>query len=113
MTLKDRILDDRTRVFLNPEHFAQTHTWEGVDFLCVTDDEIALKRKNNNISDIGWDNNTAQTMVYVRVEDFPTSPVPNVQGFFDGKPMKILEVHEDAGMYSILLSAYEPRGMML
>ncbi|MCE5342211.1 MAG: hypothetical protein LLF96_01295 [Eubacteriales bacterium] len=113
MTLKDRIAEDNSRVFLNPDHFAETHTWNGRSFLCVTDDEMAMKRKNNNVNDISWDNNTAETMVYTRVSDFPGRAQPNDQGFFDRKPMKILQVQEDAGMYSILLSACEPREVAL
>ena len=109
MSLTERIKADRRRVFMNAKHFAEEHTWNGTAFLCVTDDEAALKRKNNNVVDISWDNNTRETLVYVPVEDFPGRAVPNESGFFDNKPMKILQVNEDMGMYCLALVNYDPK----
>lgn len=105
MALKDRLLDDLLRVFLNAEHFATTHNWNGTDFLCVTDEEAALKRKNNNVVDISWDNNTHEILVYVAKTAFPGTPVVNQQELFDGMPMKLLQVQEDMGMLAILFVA--------
>ena len=105
MALKDRIKDDLTRVFMQEEHFSERHTWNGRTFMCVTDDEAALKRKNNNVNDISWDNNTTETLVYVPEENWPGRAVPNEHGFFDRKPMKILQVQNDMGMLAILLVA--------
>ena len=58
IALKYRILLDNHRIFMNQDHFAETHTWNGVPFVCVPDDNEAMKRKNNNVVDIGWDGNT-------------------------------------------------------
>ena len=41
MSLKDRIYADRSRVFMQMEHFADEHTWNGISFVCVTDEEAA------------------------------------------------------------------------
>lgn len=105
--LADRIERDITRTFVRRGHghFESEHTWNGVPFTCVTDEEAALKRKNNNVVDVGWDNNTTETLVYVPRESFPGRPEPNEHGFFDNKPMKILQVNEDMGMLAILLVA--------
>jgi len=111
MALKDRIEADRTRVFLQSRHFAETHTWNGKPFLCMTDEEAALKRKNNNVNDISWDNNTMETLVYVREEDFPGHAVPNEHGYFDRVPMKILQVQNDMGMLAIVLVTNAPRSV--
>ena len=112
MSLKSRIDRDRSRVFLQMNHFADAHTWNGVAFTCVTDEETALKRKNNNVNDLSWDNNTRETLVYVRKEDWPGhTPVPYELGYFDRMSMRILQVNEDMGMYSILLTTPEPRTM--
>ncbi len=105
MALKDRATDDLARVFINTEHFAETHNWNGTDFDCVTDEEAALKRKNNNVVDISWDNNTQETLLYVAKTVFPGQAVVNQQGLFDGMLMKILQVQEDMGMLAILLVA--------
>lgn len=112
MALKDRIHDDIGRVFMNTNHFAEEHTWNGYPFKCVTDDETALKRKNNNVVDLSWDNNTTETVIYTPVEGFPGRVVPNEHVLFDRKPMKILQVQEDMGMYTILLVANESRAVM-
>ena len=110
MNLKSRIERDRSRVFLQMNHFADTHTWNGVPFICVTDEETALKRKNNNVNDLSWDNNTRETLVYVRKEDWPGHvPTPYEMGYFDRMSMRVLQVNEDMGMYSILLTTPEPR----
>lgn len=113
MSLNQRIADDMSRVFLNPDHFAEYHTWKGIRFLCVTDEEAALKRKNNNVVDLSWDNNTTETVLHVKVGDFPGRALPNEHGFFDNKPMKILQVQEDMGMYTILLVSLDPKAVAL
>ena len=111
MALCDRIREDNTRVFMNMGHFASVHTWNGMEFTCVTDDEYALKRKNNNVVDLSWDNNTTEVLVYVPTGNFPGRVMPNEHGFFDGRPMKILQFQEDIGMQSILLVSMEPKAV--
>lgn len=113
MALRDRIFEDNRRVFMNQGQFADEHTWNGRRFICVTDEESALKRKNNNVVDLAWDNNTRETLVYVPVTDWPGRALPNEHGFFDGKPMKILQVNEDMGMYCILLASNDPKAVAL
>lgn len=81
MALRDRIRDDIHCVFLNKDHFASNHTWNGKPFVCVTDEEEALKRKNNNVVDISWDNNIAEIVLYVDATEFPGRPQPNDHGF--------------------------------
>lgn len=105
MALKEKILHDNLTVFENTEQFASRHTWNGRLFTCVTDEETALKRKNNNVVDVSWDNNTTEIMLYVRKCDFPGRAMPNEHGYFDKKSMKILQVNSDGGMLSILLTA--------
>jgi len=111
MPLAGRIQDDLSRVFVNKDHFGEAHTWNGVAFDCVTDEETALKRKNNNVVDVSWDNNTTETLVYVVKSVFPGRALPNEHGVFDNKPMKILQVQEDMGMLSILLMANDPKAV--
>ena len=109
MALVDRIAVDVTRVFMQHGHFATYHVWNGVRFECVTDEEAALKRKNNNVNDVSWDNNTRETLVYTPVDGFPGTPEPNTHVIFDTKPMRILQVNEDMGMYCIVLVNYDAR----
>lgn len=113
MALSDKVARDNLAVFENETHFASRHTWNGIPFTCVTDEETALKRKNNNVVDVSWDNNTTEIVLYVRKEDFPGRVQPNEHGFFDGKPMKILQKNEDMGMLTITLIAYETKAVAL
>ena len=96
---------------MNTQHFASTHTWNGIPFICVTDEESALKRKNNNVVDLSWDNNTREIMIYVPEEDFPGRAVPNEHGWFDNMDMRILQVNSDMGMLTIVLVAMMPRSL--
>lgn len=109
MALRDRIEKDIARVFMNHDHFASWHTWNGVRFPCVTDEEAALKRKNNNVVDISWDNNTTEVLLYVAKAEFPGRAMPNEHGFFDNRPVKILQVNDDMGMLSIMLVSNYPK----
>lgn len=112
MPLKDMIKDHLKRIYMNMDHFAQWHTWNGRRFPCVTDEETALKRKNNNVVDVSWDNNASETLIYTPVEGFPGRALPNEHVIFDAKPMKILQVQEDMGMYTILLMSNDPKAVM-
>lgn len=107
MSLVSKIHRDIDHLFIKQGHghFESEHTWNGVPFLCVADEEAALKRKNNNVVDIAWDNNTTEVIVYVARDKFPGHAEPNEHGFFDNKPMNILQVNDDMGMLTIALVA--------
>jgi len=98
---------------MNIEHFAETHTWNGKAFVCVTDAEIALKRKNNNVVDVSWDNNVSEVLLYTEKSKLPGRALPNEHVIFDMKPMRILQVQEDLGMLTILLASNDPKAVAL
>ncbi len=114
MSLKERIAVDINRVFLQMDHFAETHYWNGHAITCVPDEEEALKRKNNNVNDISWDSNTRKIVIYVNESEFPggQAPEPNTQVMFDRRPMRVLDVHINMGMLDILLESRDPRELM-
>ena len=111
MALKDRIAKDIQRTFMRLDHFADVHYWNGIAITCVTDEEQAIKRKNNNVNDISWDNNTRQILIFTPLADFPggTAPEPNTHVMFDNRSMKVLEVNHNMGMLDIILTVYDPR----
>ena len=109
MPLKQKIADDRMRVFLNQNHFAEIHMWNGKPLLCVTDAELGWKRKNSTMADISWDNNQRSLMVFCRIEDMPDRAVANEHVFFDRAPYKVLEVDVDMGWYGITLVSVHPK----
>ncbi len=113
MALTDLIADHNHRVFMNMEQFGEIHYWNGSDITCVPDDEEALKRKNNNVNDISWDNNTRTLLIHTPVDTFPERrPEPNTQVVFDKRMMKVLDIHDNKGMYDILLTVYDPRELI-
>ncbi len=109
MSLRSRIFEDVHRVFMNGQHFAETHMWNGVPIVCVPDEEEALKRANNNVNDISWDSNTREIVLYTPVDDFPGAPEPNTHVVLDKRRMTVLDVHEDMGMYTIRLTVKDAR----
>lgn len=114
MAFKDRVEHDIHRVFMNKNHYGETHYWNGMEIVCVPDDEEALKRKNNNVNDISWDNNIREVLIHTPLEGFPggREPEPNTHIVFDTRPMKILDVKHNIGMLDILLTALDPREVM-
>lgn len=114
MALKGEILKDVHRVFMQADHFMSEHLYNGRTIQCVVDEDEALKRKNNNVIDISWDNNSRETLIYTPVDTFPfpeRPPMPNQQVIFDKRQMRVLQVNEDMGMYTILLATNETRTM--
>ena len=111
MSLQDRIGDDLNRVFLNTGQFAQTHRWENTDLLCVLDNEVALKRKNNNVVDISWDNSTVEVLIYAREDAFPKRPLPQQTVYFDRYQWTVLQVTDNLGLLEVLLNRKASKGV--
>ena len=114
MALKDRSSDDINRVFMQMDHFAETHYWNGVKITCVPDEEEALKRKNNNVNDISWDHNTRELLIHTPLASFPggEEPEPNTHIMFDTRPMKVMHIEHNMGLLDIYLTALDPRELM-
>lgn len=104
MALKDRIPLDNHNVFMNLEQFAETHTWNGIPFVCVEDDTEALKRKNNNVVDISWDNNLVDKVLFVPEDSLPASVKPNTFVVYDNVQMRVADVIDAIGMKEIHLT---------
>lgn len=47
----------------------------------------------------------------VREEDWPGRKVPNEHGYFDNRHMKIMQIQEDIGMLTIVLSTVSPKAV--
>lgn len=110
MSLRDRIGHDIHRTFMRQDHFGEVHYWNGFKIICVPDEEEALKRKNNNVNDISWDNNSRQLLIHTPLDTFPGGePEANTQIMFDDRSMRILAVDHNIGMLGIHLLALDPR----
>jgi len=114
MSLRERIAADISRVFMQMDHFAEIHYWNGQPIVCVPDEEESLKRKNNNVNDISWDNNIREILIHTPLEGFPggREPEPNTRVVFDTKPMKVLDVVHNMGLLGILLSVPDPKELI-
>ena len=110
MPLIDRIQQDNERVFMNTGQHATTHVWDGKPIVCVVDNETALKRKNNNVVDISWDNDSVDIHLFFSAiphegHEPPTKPpLPQQQVEFDRMLYTINQVSADEGMYQITLT---------
>jgi len=111
MALKDRILSDNHRIFMNLDHFAEEHTWNGVPFVCVPDDTEALKRKNNNVNDISWQENMIDKVLFVPEDSLPARAQPNEFVLLDGVQMRVLDVIDAIGMKEIHLTVTMAKGV--
>lgn len=111
MSLRDRVMRDIDRTFMRQDHYGEVHYWNGQPIVCIPDEEDFLKRKNNNVNDISWDNNTKNILIHTPLKDFPggVEPEPNTHVFFDRKPMKVLDVVTNIGVLGIYLTAPDPR----
>lgn len=111
MALKDRIANDIDRCFMRQDHFGEIHYWNGHPITCVPDEEEAIKRKNNNVNDISWQENTREILIHTPLATFPggVEPEPNTHIMFDKRAMKVLNVTHNMGVLGILLSARDPR----
>ena len=96
---------------MRQDHFGETHYWNGIPIVCVPDEEEALKRKNNNVNDISWDNNMRNLLIHTPLATFPggRAPEPNTQVMFDKKPMTVLQVVHNMGVLGIYMIARDPR----
>lgn len=112
MALKDRILRDNHKVFMNTDHFADEHTWNGEKFTCVMDDTEALKRKNNNVNDIGWDLNLVDKVLFVPEDSLPARAQPNEQVILDGVVVRVLGVIDAIRMKEIHLTTRWAKAVM-
>ena len=114
MALKDRIAKDIFRTFMQTDQFAEYHYWNGFEIICVPDEEEALKRKNNNVNDISWDNNMRDIVIHTPLATFPggRQPEPNTQVMFDTRSMWVRNVGHNMGMLDISLTARDPRELI-
>lgn len=114
MSLRDRIARDISRTFMRQDHFGEIHYWNGYEIVCVPDDEEYLKRKNNNVNDISWDNNSRSFLIHTPLEGFPggKEPEPNTSVMYDKRRMYVVSVAHNIGVLDIVLSARDPREIM-
>lgn len=109
MSFRESIKQDIGAVFMCTDEFAEEHIWNGTRIVCVIDVDTELKRKNNNVLDISWDNNREEINVFVPVMQLAQKPRVNGEILLDGNSYRVMNVDEDMGLYMIALTAQTAR----
>lgn len=111
MPLQDRLEADARRILESTEQFATEHLWDRRPIICVVDNHTALKRKNNNVIDISWDNDSEEILLYVHESQFKGMSRPRSQQtvLFDKTIMTVSQVSLDEGVYEMILTTRKAR----
>lgn len=103
MTFKEAAARDIHAVFLNPDEFAQEHTVNGKP-MPVQVDENELLERDKGRADVHQEGlYKSRRLIFVAVSDFGPRPAVGALLNLDGRPYKIVNCTEEAGMYSIEL----------
>jgi hypothetical protein len=94
MALKDRINRDNRNIFMNLDHVAEVHTWNGVQFTCVPDD---IKSKHIHFNDM------TNKVIFVPTDSLPGRAKPNEFIILDDVEMRVINVIDADGMKEIHL----------
>lgn len=113
MALKDRIRTDNHHVFMNTDHFADTHTWNGRPFTCVMDDTEAKKYNDMALtSTFSWEAEHVDKVIFVPEDSLPARAQPNEFVLLDGVAMRVLTVIDAIGMKEIRLQVDYAKGVL-
>jgi hypothetical protein len=111
MTFKDTLQNDLD-IFLNEDEFAETHTIDGVEIVCVIDKDVLETGKSN----YGIQNTQLQqvpgiyssiVVVFAKDSDFPDRPVVDQLIILDGERYTVGSCGSNDGMLEIVLEAYK------
>jgi hypothetical protein len=98
-SFRDQILDDLDRVFFNLEDFADPHTIEGEDVICIVDDDAFAQIKEGRILGLI----EADMIIYGKTEDMPPAKGPESVLNVDGREMIVIKWAEFVGAVEIAL----------
>lgn len=101
---KDMVEADIEGVFINPDEFADTHTWSGgtgksYEIKAVVDDDILIRQYSSQFDFMGQDSH----MIFSPAAGFKKKPKNGDAVHFDGNLYTVDRIEEDMGMYAIFL----------
>lgn len=108
MTFKEQIAKDNSDVFMNFDEFADYHTINGKQMLCLVDNNELIDRekryqyKRSLYADGVY---LKELLVYVKAEDFGPLPAIGRVCTFDKKSYLISDAINEDGIYSLCLEA--------
>jgi hypothetical protein len=102
---KDLVAADISNVFLNRQEFADKHTIDGVEMTVVVDENELLERDKAKMGTHTDGLYKARRLIYVSRQEFGPRPAVGKQLNFDGRPFRVEDCTEEAGMLAITLEA--------
>lgn len=108
MTFKEQIALDNRNVFMNFDEFADKHMVNGVEMLCIVDNNEMIDREKRYQykRSLYADGVYIKTLlIYVRAEDFGPLPAVGRVVTFDKKSYLISDAINEDGIYSLMLEA--------
>ena len=108
MTFKEQIALDNRTVFMNFDEFAEKHLINGIEMLCLVDNNEMIDRekryqyKRSLYADGVY---IKALLIYVRAEDFGPLPATGRVIYFDKKSYLVADAIDEDGIYSLYLEA--------
>lgn len=104
MNLQDVIQADVSAVFLNTDEFAETHTIDGRQVVCVIDTDTDSPYSGP----IGEGVVLVSRTVYARESDLAKPPAQGRMMMIDSKPYTVLSVSREMEMLAIVVTENDP-----
>lgn len=103
-TFKDMVDADIERVFINPDEFADTYSWNGgsgptYKIKAVLDDDVLIRQYSSQFEFFGQDIH----MIFSPAAGFKKKPKQGDAVRFEGNLYTVDRIEEDMGMYAIFL----------
>jgi hypothetical protein len=102
MSFKDDVANDIHETFLNEQEFAEIHRVSGKELLASVDDMELVNRQKKSGSLVDGIHRK-RIMLYVAGSEFGPLPAAESLLALDGKRYRVVEAHDEDGMYSITL----------
>ncbi|MCI7302306.1 MAG: sugar ABC transporter ATP-binding protein [Clostridiales Family XIII bacterium] len=98
MSFKDMLAEDRTKVFVDPDIFGETHLVNGKEIVIVIDNDELKERQGSQ--DLAVEEST--TLFYCKKEDLPVV-YPGQTIKYDRRICMVDDVKDDMGMLTVAL----------
>lgn len=105
MTFKEMASRDIGKVFMVNTEFMDTHIIDGIEMRVIVDANELVEREKGSAGTHTNGLYSAETMIYVPVEDFGRAPKIGSNLMLDGKSYFVREVINEDGIYSMTLEA--------
>lgn len=104
-SFKEQVAADISGVFLNNQEFADKHTIDGVEMTVVVDENELLERDKSKLGIRVDGTYKSRRLIYVSRKEYGPRPAYGNQIIFDGRPFRVADCTEEAGMLAITLEA--------